>query len=151
MLSRTGEYALRAVLLLARRATDRAVPADAIARELDVPRNYLSKTLNRLVRRGVLRSGRGPRGGFRLARPAAELAVAEVVAEFEGQDPAGRCVMGGRACDPEDPCVAHESWQKWSTQLTRWLDGTTVADLAGGVGARADEAESGRADGVERD
>jgi len=132
MLSRTGEYALRAVLMLARRGTDRAIPAEVIAVELDVPRNYLSKTLNRLVRRGVLISGRGPRGGFRLARPAEELAVADVVAEFEEQGPEGKCLVGGRACDPERPCTAHEQWKAWSTQLSRRLDGTTVADLLGG-------------------
>jgi Rrf2 family protein len=132
MLSRTGEYALSAVLLLARRGTDRATPADVIADELDVPRNYLSKTLNRLVRRGVLISGRGPRGGFRLARRADDLPVADVVAEFEDRGLEGKCLMGGRACDPERPCSAHEQWKAWSARRSEWLDGTTVADLLHG-------------------
>lgn len=146
MLSRTGEYALRAVLLLAGRETDRAMPADAIADELDVPRNYLSKTLNRLVRRGVLRSGRGPRGGFRLACSPEELAVADVVAEFEERGSEWKCLMGGRACDPERPCAAHEQWKTWSRPLSQWMDGTTVADLLGS-GGRLGDAQAGEAPG----
>ena len=64
MLSRTAEYALRAVLFLA----DRGEPTnvDLIAERLGVPRNYLSKTLHRLAREGVLTSTRGQGGGFRL-------------------------------------------------------------------------------------
>jgi Rrf2 family protein len=143
MLSRTGEYALRAVLLLARRGTGRATPADVIADELDVPRNYLSKTLNRLVRRGVLVSGRGPHGGFRLARRAEDLPVADVVAEFEDRGAEGKCPMGGRTCDPERPCAAHDQWQAWSSQRSRWLDGTTVADLLRG-GERSAPASASR-------
>lgn len=134
MLSRTGEYALRAVLLLARRSADGPVKADVIATELGLPRNYLSKTLHRLVRRGVLESERGPRGGFRLARPASVLAVSEVVAEFEAVRLSGRCVMWGRACESTEPCGAHERWRLWTGEWARLLGGTTVADLLGNAG-----------------
>jgi Rrf2 family iron-sulfur cluster assembly transcriptional regulator len=129
MLSRTGEYALRAVLLMARQGNDSAMAAETIATELAVPRNYLSKTLNRLAKRGVLVSVRGPGGGFRLARPASELAVLDVVAEFEEMATTGACVMGGRECNPNEPCDAHEKWRSWSDKLSRLLEGTRVADL----------------------
>ena len=69
MLSKTSEYALRAVLFLARESRDIPVPAGDIATGLDVPANYLSKILHTLSRAGVVSSERGPGGGYRLARP----------------------------------------------------------------------------------
>ena len=65
-ISGTTQYALRAVLFVAEHGSDEPVRVDAIAAALNVPRNYLSKTLHTLARAGVLRSGRGPRGGFQL-------------------------------------------------------------------------------------
>jgi len=129
MLSRTAEYAIRAMLMLARMEPGRAMPAGEIADGLTVPRNYLSKTLNRLARRGLLVSVRGPRGGFRLARPASEIAIVEVVAEFDDLVPSGQCVMGGRPCDPADPCRAHDRWKQWSESVSRMMADTTVADF----------------------
>lgn len=130
MLSRTGEYALRAVLLLAARNGRRAVlTAGEIAEALGVPRNYLAKTLQRLVRRGVLRSVRGPGGGFALARPASSLPVSAVLSEFEELVPSGTCILGGRPCDERNPCVAHERWLEWSRELARLLGGTMVGEL----------------------
>jgi Rrf2 family protein len=143
MLSRTGEYALRAVLLLAARTAGGPVKADAIATELGLPRNYLSKTLHRLVKRGVLRSERGPHGGFRLARPATALAVSDVVGEFDELEGSGWCVMGGRACDPRHACPAHERWRTWSGAWARLMGETTVADFLGGNEVAAAEANGG--------
>lgn len=129
MLSRTAEYAIRATLALAGLPQGTAKPASELASELGVPRNYLSKTLNRLAKRGVLVSVRGPGGGFRLARDAASIAVSEVVAEFDDLEPSGQCLMGGRACDQEHPCTAHERWKTWSESMARMMDSTTMADF----------------------
>ena len=132
MLSRTGEYALRAVLLLAERNGVRALPAGEIAEELGVPRNYLAKTLQRLVRRGVLRSARGPGGGFVLARDPCELPISAVLSEFDPVEPDDRCLLGYESCDSSNPCAAHDRWTKWSGELSRLLDRTTVGYLLGG-------------------
>jgi Rrf2 family iron-sulfur cluster assembly transcriptional regulator len=134
VVSRTAEYAIRAVLALAGLASGEARTAAELAEELGVPKNYLSKTLNRLARCGLLTSVRGPRGGFRLARPASEIPMAEIVAEFDDSSPSGRCVMGGRQCDGRDPCVAHEQWKQWSESMARLMGDTTVAEFAAGRG-----------------
>lgn len=132
MISRTAEYAIRAVLSLAGLAEGEARPANEIARMLGVPGNYLAKTLNRLARSGLLVSVRGPGGGYRLARPAGEITMAEVVGEFDEIGPSGECVMGGRACDIRDPCMAHERWKSLSESMVRLMDDTTVADIMSG-------------------
>ena len=78
MLSQTAEYALRAVLHIAAVGTERPVAVGEIAQALDVPRNYLSKTLHQLVRAGILTSTRGPTGGFQLAMPAESLTLQRI-------------------------------------------------------------------------
>ena len=77
-ISGTSQYAIRAVVYVATHGTDAPVRVGPIATALDVPQNYLSKTLHILARAGVLRSLRGPRGGFQLAIPPARLTLARV-------------------------------------------------------------------------
>jgi len=74
-LNSTAQSALRAVLHIAEHAGRGAVRVDDIAASLHCPRNYLSKTLHALTRAGVLRSTRGPRGGFQLAEPPERLTL----------------------------------------------------------------------------
>src|SRR5512141_2257051 len=91
-LSSTAQQALHAVLCIAQADGDAPVRVDDIARVMGCPRNYLSKTLHLLTRAGVLRSERGPKGGFRLASPPDRITLARVVAPFE---PVGerRCLV----------------------------------------------------------
>ena len=130
ILSRTGEYALRAILHLAESADDALIRVDDIAQALSVPRNYLSKILHELGRAGVLASSRGPRGGFRLARPASELTLEDVVGRFDPLDPQRRCLLGREGgCSDEDPCAAHDRWRDLSGLLASFFGETTVAEL----------------------
>jgi len=87
MLSRTAEYAVRAAILLARHYGVRLVSTDEIASVVGAPRNYLSKTLNTLTRRGILTSVRGPGGGYALAMDPSQLSVADVTDVFDDMKP----------------------------------------------------------------
>lgn len=129
MLSQTAEYALRAVLYLARQDEGRRVQTAELADALSVPRNYLSKTMSALVGCGILDSARGPRGGFRLAIRPATLTVARVVDAFD--PPGGRsgCLLGGGPCRPDDPCTAHGRWSGVALTVRTFFIETTVADL----------------------
>ncbi|MGH7502026.1 MAG: RrF2 family transcriptional regulator [Longimicrobiales bacterium] len=128
MLSTTGEYALRAVLYLAQRSNGKPTPANVVADALSLPRNYLSKTLNRLAKDGILESQRGPRGGFRLARSPAAIEVRAIVGSSEERDSL-QCLLAGRPCDVAQPCAAHHYWVAWTNAETATMQGTTVADL----------------------
>lgn len=130
MLSRTALYALRAAVTLAR-AEDEWTPASELADSLGVPSNYLSKTLHRLGRHGVLRSRRGPNGGFRLARPASETSVAEVVELFDTVHTGTQCIIRPGPCDPDDPCDAHADWAALRDATASVSERMTIADLAG--------------------
>lgn len=127
-LSSTAQQAIHAVLCIAGAAGEGPVRVDEIAAVLDCPRNYLSKTLHVLVRAGVLRSERGPKGGFRLSELPERLTLAQVVAPFE---PVGerRCLVGRRQCGDPDPCAAHRRWSKLAASVDDFFTGTTVAGL----------------------
>jgi Rrf2 family protein len=134
-LSSTAQQAIHAVLCIAGAADEGPVRVDEIAAVLECPRNYLSKTLHVLARTGVLRSGRGPKGGFQLALPANRLTLAQVIAPFE---PVGqkRCLLGLPTCGGANPCAAHERWSKVAGRVDEFFARTTIETvLRGNPGA----------------
>jgi Rrf2 family protein len=134
-ISGTTQYALRAVLFVAEQGAEEPVRVDAIAAALNVPRNYLSKTLHALARAGVLRSGRGPRGGFQLASRPDEISLARVAAPFD--DIGSRtCLLGRASCGWKNPCSVHPHWEEVSNALQSFFRDTTIADLLGGIAER---------------
>jgi len=130
ILSRTAVYALRAVIHLADSGDGALVRVDDLAEALDVPRNYLSKILHTLARASVLRSTRGPGGGFGLAVPAGKLRLLDVVRHFDPISEGRTCLLGRPACSDTNPCAAHEHWQATSREFRSFFSETTVGDLA---------------------
>jgi Rrf2 family protein len=133
MLSQTSEYALRAVIYLARIPPGKLTSAEVIAEALGAPRNYLSKTLNTLAKRGFLTSTRGPAGGFRLNVQAHMLTLAEVIRAIDEPRTGRMCLIGGRACDHRHPCPVHFRWKDVTTEMWSPLTNTTIADLLDGA------------------
>lgn len=131
MLSRTAEYALRAVLFVAGRSEGRPMRVEEVADAIGAPRNYLSKTMHILARDGILTSTRGPRGGFTLAVPAHRLKVSRVIASFDEPRTSGVCLLGDRPCDALHPCAAHGRWAAILHAAREPLATTTIAQLLG--------------------
>lgn len=134
-ISGTTQYAIRAVLYVAEHGEEDPVRVEAIAEALNVPRNYLSKTLHALARAGVLRSGRGPRGGFQLASDPAALSLAMVAAPFDDLT-SRQCLFGRASCNWRNPCSAHPRWEEVSNALQDFFRRTTIADLQGEIAQR---------------
>ena len=130
LLSVTADYALRAILLLAREST-RPMRAHEVADAIGAPRNYTSKTLNSLAKAGLLKSLRGPTGGFVLAVSPAALTVARIAAVFDGHEAAAKCLLRDGVCNPADPCIAHERWADVPRAARQALATTTIANLLG--------------------
>ena len=140
MLSNTADYALRAMLVLARAHGRRPVRADEIADATGAPRNYLAKTLNALAKAGLVVSARGPLGGFTLAAAPAAVTVAQVVDCFDEPRPHTRCLLGTGPCDAAHACAAHRRWTSVLAARRAPLATTTLADLLG-----SDDASTGAA------
>lgn len=130
MMTKSSRYALRAVLHLAERGANVPVPVDDVAAVLDVPRNYLSKVLHVLACEGILRSTRGPHGGFELGRDPARLHLAEVMEAFEPLDGPAVCLLGRTTCAGEDACNVHTEWKEVARSVHLFFRDTTVAALA---------------------
>jgi len=132
LISKTAEYALRAVLFIARESEQGPVRANELAKVLGVPSNYLSKILHTLARAGLLTSGRGPRGGFQLARPADEMWLADVLEALDPTLLRSDCLLGNPTCTDEESCAVHHRWQKLRDPICEFFRGTTVASVMGG-------------------
>lgn len=130
-LTQTGEYALRAAIQIASQPPGRRLSAGEMARSLSVPEKYLGRVLSVLAREGVLESVRGVNGGFRLARPAAEVSLAEVVTPFETVLERPQCLTRPGPCDPAQPCAAHAPWEVPRGQVAEFFRATTLAALVG--------------------
>lgn len=127
-LNSTAKVAIRSVIFIAEKGGDAPVRVDDVAAALNTPRNYLSKTLHALTKAGVLRSFRGPKGGFRLIDPAEELPLAKVIAAFAPANDR-RCLIGRPKCGDARPCLAHDQWSKVTAGVDDFFSHTTVADL----------------------
>ena len=133
VLSRTADHALRALLVLARRENGEPMPAEAIAELTGAPATYLGKTLNALAKAGLLRSMRGPTGGFALAVPADAITVARIADLFSEPPAHPRCLLGTGPCNASAPCGAHRRWKRLSAAARAPLIATTIADLLSDV------------------
>ena len=129
ILSQTAIYALQAVMHLAEAGPGEPQRVEDIADALGVPRNYLAKILNGLVRSGVLTSTRGPGGGFTLALDPAGLFLAEVIQPFHDVAHDSSCLLGRARCSDNAPCAAHARWKAVSTAVKAYLLETTIQDM----------------------
>lgn len=131
MLSQSAEYALRVVVRLAKHEPAAWAHATDLAADVEVPANYLSKLLHQLAAEGVLASRRGRGGGFRLARSAEVITLAEVVAPFDPPARYRECLLGGARCNAAAACEAHEYWKPIADRVFEFLNETTIAQMAG--------------------
>jgi len=83
-LSKSVTYGMIAMGYIAKQADGHWVPSEEIAQKFDIPNEYLVKIMSQLVRAGLLRSKRGPQGGFSLTQPANEISLLEIIEAVEG-------------------------------------------------------------------
>ena len=130
-LSARADYALRAAIELAAAEDDR-VPAEQLAQAQGIPDRFLEPILTHLRRCNIVRSQRGPDGGFWLARPAAEISLAEVIRAIDGQ------VLGVRGERPENGSYRGAAkplqrvWIALRAHEREVLEELTLADIVSG-------------------
>lgn len=139
------EWALHCAALLAVIPPDAVLPGKALAEYHGISESYLLKHLQALTAADLFESVPGPKGGYRLARPAAEITVLEIVDAVEGRQPAFRCMeirqRGPAGLEPEVyrlPCVINGTMLRAEMAWRRALKARTVADIVAGLTERAD-------------
>lgn len=126
-LSLQTDYALRTLMALA--TAPRQLSVDEIARRYDISRNHLAKVAQRLQAEGYVETFRGRGGGMRLARPASEIAVGDVVRRIENLDAFAGCFEGGSGCVVAGLCSLKPALAGALGAFLAHLDAITLEDL----------------------
>lgn len=128
--SRSAEYAIRAFVHLAQVPDGKYVMVRQIAREEEIPAHFLAKILQQLARKGLLRSSKGPTGGFSLRAPSSEIRLLDIVDALDGLAPYEQCANGLPECSDAMACPLHDSWKALRSRIMDYLGRNTIGDLA---------------------
>ena len=128
-LTRRGDYAIRAMLHLAR-SDEATVSGAAIAHETQIPVRFVGQVMGDLARSGLVTARIGRRGGYRLSRSAADISLLEIVEAVEGDARRKTCVLSQRACTYEAACDVHEFFAEAQNALIARLAQSTLAAAA---------------------
>ena len=135
MFSNSAKYAMKAVLYLALHASkEKKVQAHELSKEIDVPKAYMAKLLQELVRHELISSTRGPKGGFYLTESNRNNPLIKVVYLFDGEEPFKSCVLGLKQCDESKPCPLHEKISPYRWSLLTAMEFNTIQDFADDLG-----------------
>lgn len=137
------EYAIRATTYLAtRHDTDELVKLKDISEAEDIPAPFLSSILQRLVTVGILRSARGPTGGYALVAPPSEVNLMDIKESVDGTAELDACAVGLGRCSDEMPCPLHDSWKPIREQIRTYLQTTTLAQMADAMASKVQQGDS---------
>src|SRR3954462_13849110 len=137
LFSTKAEYGVRLMIELGRRGGDEPIALAAVAEAERLPLSYLEHLVAKLRQAGLVSSVRGAHGGYRLARPASEIEMLDVVEALEGTiapmdcfhaDREGR-VLCSHEADGDQACATKLLWTRVQGGVTRALSGTTLAEL----------------------
>jgi Rrf2 family iron-sulfur cluster assembly transcriptional regulator len=130
-LSTKGRYAVMAMVDLARHSDGKPVALNEIARRQEISLSYLEQLFARLRRGGLVISARGPGGGYKLARPADETRIADIMTAVDEPLKATRCEIGSpRGCTGhQGRCITHDLWEELGRQIQIFLSSVSLADV----------------------
>ena len=127
-LTSKGRYAVTAILDLAFHSQAGPVTLSHVSRRQDISLSYLEQLFTRLRKQKLVKSTRGPGGGYSLSRPADQIAVAEIVAAVDEMVDSTRC-SGANNCHDGQQCLTHELWDELSQQIYDFLGNISLQDL----------------------
>jgi Rrf2 family iron-sulfur cluster assembly transcriptional regulator len=131
-LSTRGRYAVMAMADLAKNSADKAVSLAEVARRQEISLSYLEQLFARLRRAGLVKSVRGPGGGYRLARGADATWIAEIVLAVDEPIRATRCIGKGspRGCMiGGERCLTHDLWERLGEEIHHYLARVSLEDV----------------------
>jgi Rrf2 family protein len=128
-LTRRGDYAVRAMLAIARAPGGRRLSVRRIAEEMAIPVRFLPQVMGHLVAGGLVEATTGRSGGYRLARPADSITLLDVIEAAEGNSRRRSCVLRGGPCSVEGICDVHEVFFAAQDAMLSTLASASLADL----------------------
>ena len=135
LISTRSRYGLRLLIDLAESARGLPVDLGSVAARQEIPEAYLAKLAAPLKAAGILRTVRGARGGYELARPASAIDLLTVVEALEGRSSLLECTADPSACGRSGDCRTLPVWAGLDKAIKDYLGALTLADAAAGAGA----------------
>ncbi|MBN1283534.1 MAG: Rrf2 family transcriptional regulator [Proteobacteria bacterium] len=131
--SRELDYGVRAMVVLS--AHDREILSKRkIAKEFRIPVNFLALILPKLVRSRLVESLPGPKGGYRLARPASRISMYDVIIAIEDEVAFNLCLRSKSGCEEKQRCPVTHVWRKMQCDAMDYLKGVSFEKLSQGFG-----------------
>jgi Rrf2 family protein len=124
-ITRQADYAVRAVLYLARLEPTQRAATSQVAQEQHIPPSFLAKIISQLSIAGLLHTSRGARGGVTLAREPKDITLLEVIEAIDGPILLNECVADNSVCTFDDDCPLRPVWCDAQEELVNRLKGTT--------------------------
>lgn len=128
-ITKAADYGLRAMYRLGQAPMNTSALIGDIANEMKIPAQFLHKVMPRLVKAGLVRSRRGARGGYRLAKPPTDISLLEIVQAIDGPIFINRCLFDHEDCTMDDYCPIRPVFQNAQDALRNVLGDNSLADL----------------------
>lgn len=128
-ITRQADYAVRAMLYLARLEPNDRAATSKIAEVQKIPPSFLAKIISQLSIAGLIHTSRGAKGGVLLSRPASAISLLEVVEAIDGPISLNECTLSPNICDFSDDCPMHKIWCETQSELITKLRKSTFADF----------------------
>jgi len=128
--TREVDYGIRSVLYLARQPFKKVSFVNEISEEYKIPRSFLAKILQKLVKAKIVRSYRGVKGGFSLAKQARDITMLEVLEAIEGKLSLNICLTDKKKCGFSKYCPSHAQWFGVQSKISEMLKKANFEDLA---------------------
>lgn len=131
MISNSSKYAIKAVLYLAVNSNQQQkIMAKDIFEPINVPQAYIAKLLQLLVKKKLISSTKGPKGGFYLTNENRAQSIMKIINVIDGEQKFNTCMLSLKACDIANPCPLHKSISPAKSILVQNLQNKTINDLA---------------------
>ncbi len=128
-LSTKGRYGARALMELAKHHGNGPVPLNKIAAQQDIPLKYLEQLVSVLKAAKMIKSVRGPSGGYILSKPPEKINLLTLIETLEGPLSFVDCVKDPSVCEKVDACAFSDLWNRINREIARILRGVTIADM----------------------
>jgi Rrf2 family protein len=128
LVTRETDYAVRTVLYLAK-IRDRTASVTEVAHAMQIPKSFLAKLLQRLVRCHILTSSRGVNGGFQLAQKPSEITLLSIMEAVQGPAGINVCAIDSKRCKLSSTCAVHPVWVEMRKEVEKRLKRETIAKL----------------------
>jgi Rrf2 family protein len=128
-ITKAADYGLRAMYRLGQSPMNVSALIGDIAKEMNIPAQFLHKVMPRLVKAGLVRSRRGARGGYRLAKQPGEITLLQIVQAIDGPIYINRCLFDHDDCTMDEYCPIRPVFQDAQDALRKVLDDSSLADL----------------------